>query len=79
MHDGVENRSGQPPEPRLQSILSGTAFCDQAGEAEGQWVGLTTDPLLIHRQHKKQGYDTQIMGKDGNLVREPIEDDPHVD
>jgi hypothetical protein len=51
----------------------------KAGEAEGQWVALMTDRLLIMREKKKQLYGTQLTAKDGQLVPQPIEDEENVD
>ena len=51
----------------------------KAGEAEGQWVALMTDRLLILREKKQQLYGTQLTAKDGKLVPQPIEDEANVD
>jgi hypothetical protein len=51
----------------------------QAGDAEGQWVALMTDRLLVLKEKKKQLYGTQLMAKDGKLVPQPIEDEANVD
>jgi hypothetical protein len=51
----------------------------QAGDAEGQWVALMTDRLLVSKDKKKQLYGTQLMSKDGKLVPQPIEDETQVD
>jgi hypothetical protein len=51
----------------------------KAGDAEGQWVALMTDRLLILKDKKKQLYGTQLMHKDGRLVPQPIEDEANVD
>jgi hypothetical protein len=51
----------------------------KAGDAEGQWVALMTDRLLVLREKKKQLYGTQLMAKDGKLVPQPIEDEANVD
>jgi hypothetical protein len=51
----------------------------KAGEAEGQWVALLTDRLLIMREKKKQLYGTQLQSKDGKMVPQPIEDEANVD
>jgi hypothetical protein len=51
----------------------------KAGDAEGQWVALMTDRLLILKEKKKQLYGTQLMPKDGMLVPQPIEDGASVD
>jgi hypothetical protein len=51
----------------------------KAGDAEGQWVALMTDRLLILKDKKKQLYGTQLTSKDGRLVPQPIEDEANVD
>jgi hypothetical protein len=51
----------------------------KAGDAEGQWVALMTDRLLVQKENKKQLYGTQLMPKDGKLVPQPIEDEANVD
>jgi hypothetical protein len=51
----------------------------QAGEAEGQWVALMTDRVLVLKEKKKQLYGTQLVAKDGKLVPQPIEDEASVD
>jgi hypothetical protein len=51
----------------------------KAGEAEGQWVALMTDRLLVLREKKKQLYGTQLVPKDGKLVPSPIEYEANVD
>jgi hypothetical protein len=50
-----------------------------AGEAEGQWVALMTDRLLILREKKKHLYGTQLTAMGGRLVPQPIEDEANVD
>lgn len=50
-----------------------------AGEAEGQWVALMTDRLLVLKEKKRQLYGTQLMLQDGKLVPQPIEDEANVD
>lgn len=51
----------------------------RAGDAEGEWVALMTDRLLVLKDGKKQLYGTQLMPKDGKLVPRPIEDEANVD
>lgn len=51
----------------------------KSGDAEGQWVALMTDRLLILKDKKKQLYGTQLTSKDGKLVPQPIEDEANVD
>lgn len=51
----------------------------KAGDAEGQWVALMTDWLLVLKDKKKQLYGSQLESKDGKLVPQPIEDEAHVD
>lgn len=51
----------------------------KTGDAEGQWVALMTDRLLIAKDKKKQLYGTQLMAKEGKLVPQPIEDEANVD
>ncbi|CAN5509697.1 hypothetical protein BH10PLA2_BH10PLA2_03070 [soil metagenome] len=51
----------------------------KAGEAEGQWVALLTDRLLIMREMKKQLFGTQLEFRDGKMVPQPIEDEANVD
>lgn len=51
----------------------------KAGEAEGQWVALMTDRLLVMKEKKPQLYGTQLVPKDGKLVPQPIEDEANVD
>jgi hypothetical protein len=51
----------------------------QDGQAEGQWVALMTDRLLVLKEKKKQLYGTQLMAQDGKLVPQPIEDEGNVD
>jgi hypothetical protein len=51
----------------------------KAGEAEGQWVALMTDRVLILKDKKKQLYGTQLTAQDGKLIPQPIEDEPNVD
>jgi hypothetical protein len=51
----------------------------KAGDAQGQWVALMTDRLLILKDKKKQLYGTQLTSKDGKLVPQPIEDEANVD
>jgi hypothetical protein len=51
----------------------------RAGDAEGQWVALMTDRLLVMKEKKKQLYGTQLVSKDGKLVPQPIEDEENVD
>ncbi|MDB5348984.1 MAG: hypothetical protein JWN86_231 [Planctomycetota bacterium] len=51
----------------------------KAGDAEGQWVALMTDRLLILKDKKKQRYGTQLESRDGKMVPQPIEDEAHVD
>ena len=48
-------------------------------DAEGQWVALMTDRLLVQKEKKKQLYGTQLIAKDGKLVPQPIEDEANVD
>ncbi len=51
----------------------------KAGDAQGQWVALMTDRLLVLKDKKKQLYGTQLTAKDGKLVPQPIEDEANVD
>jgi hypothetical protein len=51
----------------------------RAGDAEGQWVALLTDRLLILKDKKKQLYGSQLESSDGKLVPQPIEDPDRVD
>lgn len=51
----------------------------KTGDAEGQWVALMTDRLLILKDKKQQLYGSQLVFKDGKLVPQPIEDEPNVD
>jgi hypothetical protein len=51
----------------------------KAGDAEGQWVALMTDRLLVLKDKKKQLYGTQLTARDGRLVPQPIEDEENVD
>jgi hypothetical protein len=51
----------------------------QAGDAEGEWVALLTDRLLILKDKKKQLYGSQLETRDGKLVPQPIEDQDRVD
>ena len=51
----------------------------KAGDADGQWVALMTDRLLVQKDRKKQLYGTQLVPKDGKLVPQPIEDEANVD
>lgn len=51
----------------------------QAGNAEGQWVALITDRLLVLKDKKKQRYGTQLTSRDGKRVPLPIEDEAKVD
>jgi hypothetical protein len=51
----------------------------QAGDAEGEWVALLTDRLLILKDKKKQLYGSQLETRGGKLVPQPIEDENRVD
>lgn len=51
----------------------------KAGDAQGEWVALMTDRVLIMRDKKKQLYGTQLIHRDGKLVPQPIEDEANVD
>jgi hypothetical protein len=51
----------------------------KAGDAQGQWVALMTDRLLILKDKKKHLYGTQLTSKDGKFVPQPIEDEANVD
>jgi Domain of Unknown Function (DUF1080) len=51
----------------------------KTGDADGQWVALMTDRLLILKDKKKQLYGSQLEARDGRLVPQPIEDEGRVD
>jgi hypothetical protein len=63
----------------MTKCLTGLKTAYQSGDADGQWVALMTDRLLVLKEKKKQLYGTQIVPKDGKLVPEPIEDEANVD
>lgn len=63
----------------MAQCLESLKTLHKAGEAEGQWVALMTDRLLIMKDKKKQRYGTQLMFKDGKMVPQPIEDEETVD
>jgi len=63
----------------MKTCLGHVRTAYKKGEADGQWVALMTDRLLILREKKKQLYGTQLRAKDGRLVPEPIEDETNVD
>jgi hypothetical protein len=63
----------------MAKVLGMLKAAYKAGEAEGQWVALMTDRLLVLKDKKKQRYGTQLVAKNGRLVPQPIEDEANVD
>jgi hypothetical protein len=63
----------------MNTCLGHLKKAHKTGDAEGQWVALMTDRLLVMREKKKQLYGTQLTLKDGKLVPQPIEDEENVD
>jgi hypothetical protein len=63
----------------MARCLDGLKAAYKAGDAEGQWVALMTDRLLVMKDKKKQLYGTQLEPRDGKLVPQPIEDEANVD
>jgi Family of unknown function (DUF6624) len=63
----------------MNTVLSHLRKAYKSGDAEGQWVALMTDRLLVLREKKKQLYGTQLDAKDGKIVPLPIEDEANVD
>jgi hypothetical protein len=63
----------------MARCLDGLKAAYKTGDAEGQWVALMTDRLLVMKGKKKQLYGTQLEPKDGKLVPQPIEDEANVD
>lgn len=63
----------------MAKCLDGLKAAYKTGDAQGQWVALMTDRLLVLKDKKKQQYGTQLVPKDGKLVPQPIEDEAHVD
>ena len=63
----------------MAECLPMLAEAHQAGDAEGEWVALMTDRLLILKDGKEQRYGSQLETRDGRLVPQPIEDEAHVD
>ena len=63
----------------MARCLEGLKAAHTAGDADGQWVALMTDRLLVLKDKKKQRYGTQLEPKDGKLVPQPIEDEANVD
>jgi hypothetical protein len=63
----------------MARCLDGLKAAYKTGDADGQWVALMTDRLLVLKDKKKQRYGTQLVPKDGKLVPQPIEDEAHVD
>jgi hypothetical protein len=63
----------------MARCLDGLKEAYKAGDADGQWVALMTDRVLVLKDKKKQLYGTQLMPEDGKLVPQPIEDEANVD
>jgi len=63
----------------MNTVLGRLKKAYQTGDAEGQWIALMTDRLLVLREKKKQLYGTQLEARDGKMVPQPIEDEATVD
>jgi hypothetical protein len=63
----------------MNTVLGHLRNAYKSDDAEGQWVALMTDRLLVLREKKKQLYGTQLDAKDGKIVPLPIEDEANVD
>lgn len=63
----------------MNTVLGHLKNAYQTGDAEGQWIALMTDRLLVLREKKRQLYGTQLEARDGKMVSQPIEDEANVD
>lgn len=67
-----------PDRPFQKQCLELLKDAVKAGEADGKDLAYLTDRVLVG-EGKKQVYGTQLTGKDGKLVPQPVEDEAEVD